>query len=148
MDRLEKKQSAIAKEKPRLHKIFKAKGGKNCSLAQILSRPELTYQDILQEFPEDVTDYGPDINRQIELEIKYAGYIHRQNIEIEKLQNTESIKVPQEIDYNKINGLRTEAKMRLSKVRPCNLGQASRIPGIAPSDISVLMIAFKTHAAR
>ena len=75
--------------------------------------------------------------------IKYEGYICRQEEEVVKLSHIESIAIPSSIDFATISGLRTEAKLRLSKVRPQNLGQASRIPGIAPSDICVLMIAFK-----
>lgn len=141
--RLKKKQDAIELEKERLHKTFVQFEGKNCSLAQLISRPELTYESLLQLFPEKCTDYGADTNRQIELTLKFAGYIDRQSIEIDRLEHTESIKLPYDIDYTSINGLRTEAKLRLTKLRPSNLGQASRIPGIAPSDISVLMIALK-----
>jgi len=144
MMRLEKKMDAISKEKERLYTVYKQYEGKNCSLAQLLSRPEVSYSDLVRTFPESITDYGDDTNRQIELEIKYTGYIDRQNSEIQKLSHTESILVPDTIDYYKIEGLRTEAKIRLTKVRPNNLGQASRIPGIAPSDISVLMIALRS----
>ena len=143
MMRLEKKQEAIAVEKSRLYTVYKQYEGKNCSLAQLLARPEISYSDLVQVFPQSVTDYGDEINRQIELEIKYRGYIERQNSEIQKLLHTELIQVPDTIDYYKVEGLRTEAKIRLSKLRPTNLGQASRTPGIAPSDISVLMIALR-----
>jgi tRNA uridine 5-carboxymethylaminomethyl modification enzyme len=145
--RLEIKEAALKKETVRMHKVFKQYEGKNCSLAQLLARPECTYSDLIRLFPQEVIDYGDDTNRQIELEIKYAGYISRQNGEIERLSHTESIDIPEDIDFHKVTGLRTEAKLRLSKVRPGNLGQASRIPGIAPSDISVLMIALSRGAA-
>jgi tRNA uridine 5-carboxymethylaminomethyl modification enzyme len=108
---------------------------------QLLARPEMSYEDLLRIFPGDVTDYGRDTNRQIELTIKYAGYIGRHEGEVQKLSHIENIRVPEEIDFHKVVGLRTEARLRLSKVRPNNLGQASRIPGISPADISVLMIA-------
>jgi tRNA uridine 5-carboxymethylaminomethyl modification enzyme len=147
MSRLTAKENAIATEKERLHKVFKQHEGKNCSLAQLLARPELTYSDLLKLFPEQFTDYGDDTNRQIELEIKYAGYINRQSGEVERLSHTESINVPAGIDYHSIIGLRTEAKLRLSKVLPTNLGQASRVPGIAPADISVLMIHLQRRCA-
>lgn len=139
--RLVAKETAISKESERLAKTYKAFEGKNCSLSQLLQRPECSYSDLLHHFPEQVVDYGEDTNLQIELTLKYAGYINRQETEVEKLAHIENIRVPEGIDYTKITGLRTEARLRLSKVRPQNLGQASRIPGISPADISVLMIA-------
>ena len=139
--RLVAKEEAIAYETARLMQVFKNFEGKSCGLGQLLSRPELGYSDLLTHFPSDVTDYGYDTNRQIELTIKYAGYIGRQEGEVEKLTHIENIRVPVEFDFSKVNGLRTEARLRLSKVRPGNLGQASRVPGISPADISVLIIA-------
>lgn len=139
--RLKAKEEAMEKEEIRLTKIYKVIDGRNCSLAQLLARPELTYEDLVERYPQEVTNYGADTNRQIELKIKYAGYIGRQEGEVEKLANTENIRVPDSFDFTKVNGLRTEARLRLSKVRPNNLGQASRVPGISPADISVLMIA-------
>ncbi|MCE5295475.1 MAG: tRNA uridine-5-carboxymethylaminomethyl(34) synthesis enzyme MnmG [Chlamydiales bacterium] len=141
MKRLIIKEEAIAKETERLTQVHKAFEGKNCTLSQLLARPELTYDDLLANFASDVTDYGAETNRQIELTIKYAGYIGRQAGEVEKLSHVENIRVPADLDFMAVNGLRTEAKLRLSKIRPQNLGQASRVPGIAPSDISVLIIA-------
>ena len=88
-------------------------------------------------------DYGDDTNTQIEVQLKYEGYITRQVAEVERLSMIEEVKLPSAIDYHAVAGLRTEAKLRLSKTRPLNLGQASRIPGIAPADISVLMVALK-----
>lgn len=139
--RLVAKEEAIAYETVRLMQVFKNFEGKSCGLGQLLSRPELGYNDLLTHFPGDVTDYGYDTNRQIELTVKYAGYIGRQEGEVEKLTHIENIRVPVEFDFGKVNGLRTEARLRLSKVRPGNLGQASRVPGISPADISVLIIA-------
>jgi tRNA uridine 5-carboxymethylaminomethyl modification enzyme len=101
----------------------------------------MDYCSLRDSFPELVPEYSADIQVQIELQIKYAGYICRQANEVEKLGHIESIRVPRDLDYHAIQGLRTEAKLRLTKALPDNLGQASRIPGIAPSDISVLMIA-------
>lgn len=141
------KEQAVTNEPERLKKTFKPFEGKVSSLSQLLGRPELTYDMLLKAFPDDVIDYGHETNRQIELAVKYAGYIQRQETETERLANTENVKLPKEIDFHAIQGLRTEAKLRLTKVRPENLGQASRIPGIAPSDISVLMI-FLARAKR
>ncbi len=144
--KVKKKEEAIQKERERLSKVYKQYEGKNSSLQQLLARPEMTYKALNDLFPLDMTDYGHDTNYQIELSIKYAGYISREIQEVEKLSDIEAIKIPEGFDFQSVQGLRTEAKMRLTKVRPLTLGQASRIPGIAPSDISVLMIAFSRRA--
>ena len=142
-DRLLEKKRIIASELFRLASIRKTFNGKNCSLSQLLARPELSYRDLLALFPDLVVDYGDDTNTQIEVQLKYEGYITRQVAEVERLSMIEEVKLPSAIDYHAVAGLRTEAKLRLSKTRPLNLGQASRIPGIAPADISVLMVALK-----
>lgn len=137
------KQDTITQEMTRLDKVFKPFEGKNPSIAQLLRRPELTYAQLLEAFPDALQDHGPDINFQIELNLKYAGYIDRQNSEINRHANLENIAIPEDFDYTAIKGLRTEAKEKLMKKKPINLGQASRISGVSPSDISVLMIALK-----
>lgn len=139
--RLVAKEEAIKREEERLAHTHRPFEGRVATLSQLLARPELAYDDLLRHFPNDVQDYGAETNRQIELIIKYAGYISRQTGEVEKLAHVENIRVPEEFDFHNVCGLRTEARLRLSKVRPTNLGQASRIPGISPADISVLMIA-------
>lgn len=144
--KVQDKQEAIKNEQARLPKVFKQYEGKNSSLQQLLARPEVTYENLCSLFPNDITDYGHDTNYQIELAIKYAGYISRELQEVEKLSDIEKILIPEGYDFHGAEGLRTEAKLRLSKVRPTSLGQASRIPGIAPSDISVLIIAFSRRS--
>ena len=139
-DRLSFKEDALTKELNRLQKIYKQYDGKNCSLFQLLARPDISYEQLQTQFPQDLECYSKDIQEQIELNIKYQGYIKRQQIEVEKLSHIDTINLPDTMDYHKVIGLRTEAKLRLSKVRPNTLGQASRIPGIAPSDITVLRI--------
>lgn len=146
MQALQAKVAAIDIETSRLGKVYKAFEGKNCSLMQLLARPEMSYLMLLEKFPNDVKDYGYDTNLQIELTIKYAGYLGRQESEVQKLSQVENIRVPIDFDYTSVTGLRTEARLRLSKVRPQNLGQASRVPGISPADISVLMIAISRYS--
>jgi len=141
--RLQKKKEALQNEPLRLQEIYKSIDGKSCSLLQLLARPELSYQKLLSSFQESMTDFGAEINEQIELSVKYAGYISRQQAEVERLQTIEKMVLPTDIEYHSIQGLRTEAKTKLTQLRPHNLGQASRIPGIAPADISVLMIVLK-----
>lgn len=140
-ERLLEKKNIIERESVCLRKIYKQQNGKGYTLEQILCRPESTYESLRQEYSEDIKDFGEEINRQIELNAKYAGYIERQIGEVEKLSHLENIKIPGEFDFQRVHGLRNEAKQKLSKTRPFNLGQASRISGVSPADISVLMIA-------
>lgn len=135
------KKETIEKEVERLSKIFKSIDGKGTSLAQLISRPDWTFASALAAYPEQMHDYGFDTNTQIETELKYAGYIQRQQKEVAKLENLDAIRIPKEWGYQQVVGLRTEARQKLIRFTPENLGQASRIPGVTPSDISVLMIA-------
>lgn len=141
--RLCQKQNAIQEETVRLSKVFKQLNGRGVSLAQMLRRPEMTYDKLLSDYPEDVRDYGTDINWQIELNLKFAGYISRQEGEIAKLKNLENVKLPKDINFTAVTGLRYEAAEKLGKVKPENLGMASRISGVSPADISVLMVALR-----
>ena len=137
------KQQTIEQECKRLHSSYKQIDGKGFSLAQLLCRPENTYQSLMEHYSEAVLNHGHEINFQIELNLKYAGYIERQSSEIAKLSNVENVRIPANFDFTQVVGIRNEAKQKLSKVRPDNLGQASRVSGISPSDISVLLIALK-----
>lgn len=141
--KLQKKEAIISEVTARLAKTHKYYEGRPVALSQLLARPEISYQKLHEICPEHAPSYAPDVEREIELEIKYAGYIRRQVIEVEKLSHIEHIKIPHACDFASFIGLRTEAKIRFSKQQPQNLGQASRIPGIAPSDITVLMIALE-----
>jgi len=113
----------------------------NINLAQYLCRPEVTYQTLVTKFA--LPDHGGEINRQIELFLKYEGYIERQKKEIAKLNQIEDINVPKDFVFEEVSGLRNEAKEVLSKIKPINLGQASRLSGVNPADISILMVALK-----
>ncbi len=141
-EKMKIKTATIEEETVRFDKIFKQVDGKGHSLAQLLRRPENTYQTLLEKYPEDVRDHGHDTNFQIELNMKYAGYISRQNQEIERLSQVENIKIPDKFDFNQVTSLRNEAKQRLNEHNPVNLGQASRLSGVSPADISVLIIEF------
>jgi tRNA uridine 5-carboxymethylaminomethyl modification enzyme len=112
-------------------------------LDQLLKRTELDYRavDILAKSPDTISDA---IAHQVEIEIKYEGYILKQLREIERFQNLERIKIPQDFDFTNIHSLSNELKEKLSKVKPASLGQVSRIDGITPTAISVLMVALKT----
>jgi tRNA uridine 5-carboxymethylaminomethyl modification enzyme len=111
-------------------------------LDQLLKRAELGYGMVnaLSPTPESISDRTA---RQVEIEIKYEGYIKRQLSEIEKFKHLELIKLPEELDFNAVHGLSNELKQKLTAVKPVSLGQASRIQGMTPAAISVIMIALK-----
>ena len=142
--RLQEKKKAIEFEIARLSKTHRQFNGKSTTLAQLLCRPEFTYQKILEAFPDHANDCGAEINFQIELNLKYAGYIERQTHEAAKLEAVEHILIPKGFNFLKVTGLSNEAREKLDRVQPSNLGQASRISGVSPADISVLMVALKT----
>ncbi len=139
------KQEAISTQMEMLTKKFVQVNGKGISLQQLLCRPESSYAELLKTYPDFLTDHGKDINLQIELLVKFAGYIDRQNNEIAKLQTIETIFIPKEFDFSSVKGLRNEARDKLSRKKPSTLGQASRISGISPADISILMISLQNY---
>ena len=109
------------------------------SLAELLRRPALDY-DSLAEIDENRPTLPRGVRMTAEISIKYEGYIKRQIAEVNRKARLEEKKIPEDIDYNMVKGLRIEAVQKLSKVRPLTIGQASRISGVSPADISVLMI--------
>ncbi|MBR0466252.1 MAG: tRNA uridine-5-carboxymethylaminomethyl(34) synthesis enzyme MnmG [Clostridia bacterium] len=110
-----------------------------CCLADMIKRPQLSY-DMLAEFDKDRPDLSYAIRQKVETEIKYEGYIKRQLATVKKTEALEKKKIPDNIDYEKIKGLRLEAVEKLKKILPASIGQASRISGVSPADISVLLI--------
>lgn len=139
-ERLRHKKELISQETRRLAKVYKVVEGKVTSLSQLLSRPEITYRSLCQLYPDHVMDHGDDVNLEIELELKYAGYIQRQQGEVEKLSHIEKIRIPSDFDYPSVKGLRNEARQKLLHHQPTTLGQAARISGVSPADISILMV--------
>ena len=109
------------------------------TLAELIRRPELSY-DKLKEIDEDRPDLPWDVAEQVNINIKYEGYIKRQMKQVEQFKKMENRKIPENIDYNEIQSLRIEAKQKLSQIRPASIGQASRISGVSPADISVLLV--------
>ncbi len=112
---------------------------KGLKMAELLKRPCVDY-DLLAPFDEDRPDYPPEIFEQVEIDIKYEGYIKRQEQQIKEMRRLEVQKVPEDIDYSEITGLRLEAAEKLGKIRPETVGQASRISGVSPADVSVLIV--------
>ena len=109
------------------------------SLAELIRRPQITYNDTAP-FDPGRPALPKAVRQQVEIRLKYDGYIKRQLRQIEEFSRLEEKKLPREIDYAAITGLRLEAREKLEKIRPENFGQASRISGVSPADISVLMI--------
>ena len=128
---------------PALNAMLEAKGStpvtNSARLADLLRRPNITYADIAPfdanrpELPEAVTE-------EVEIQVKYAGYLERQSRHVEEFKKEESRRLPEHIDYNTITGLRLEARQKLSAIRPMSIGQAGRISGVSPADIAVLLI--------
>lgn len=152
--KLQEKLERIATEKARLEKMvappseavnrFLEERGSatihtGIKMADLLRRPELNYQELAE-----IDSDRPILNRfeaeQVEIQIKYDGYISRQMKQVEQFQKLENKKLPSDIDYHTIDGLRIEARQKLNELRPMSLGQASRISGVSPADVSVLMI--------
>ena len=140
------KQQVIDQETQRLAQLFKTINGKGTTLAQLICRPDWTYEMTLAAYPDLVANFGSDLNQQIEMQLKFAGYIERQQKEVAKLQQFDSLKIPKNFDYPSIAGLRAEALQKFIRFTPENLGAASRISGISPADISILLIALQKRS--
>ncbi|SFS37341.1 tRNA uridine-5-carboxymethylaminomethyl(34) synthesis enzyme MnmG [Marininema halotolerans] len=108
-------------------------------LAQLIKRPEIRYEHILQMAAAEVP-VTADVAEQVEIQLKYEGYIKKSLQQVEKMRRMENKRIPEGMDYTLVSGLSTEAKEKLSKVRPLSLGQASRISGVNPADISILLV--------
>ncbi|WP_165999016.1 tRNA uridine-5-carboxymethylaminomethyl(34) synthesis enzyme MnmG [Bacillus sp. Cs-700] len=107
--------------------------------ANLLKRPEITYQEIHQLAPADY-DIPEDVAEQVEIQVKYSGYINKSLQQVERMKKMDEKKIPDGIDYYAIGGLATEAKQKLDEVRPLSIGQASRVSGVNPADVSILLV--------
>jgi tRNA uridine 5-carboxymethylaminomethyl modification enzyme len=132
--KFKQKRDAIESEVSRLGKT---RAG-NFTLAQILRRPEVSYADL-----PSTASLSTDEILQVEIAIKYAGYVERQDAEIAKFRSMEEKQIPDWLDYSTVPSLRKEARQKLAKIRPVTIGQASRISGVSPADISILMVWMK-----
>jgi len=129
------KEKAIENEINRLSSIFYDKN----TLAKILSRPEVNYKNL----PNRDETLPNEVVQQVEIAIKYAGYIDRQELEVQKFKNLEDKNIPDNFDFSIVPSLRLEARQKLSKIRPATIGQAARISGVSPADISILLVSLK-----
>ena len=136
-----------ASPSPALSQMLTEKGTADapdgCPLIALLRRPQLHYED-LAPFDPQRPALSADIVEQVEISVKYAGYIQRQQKQVEDLKRMESHRIPPDLDYHSIQGLRLEAREKLTDVRPLDLGQAGRISGVSPADIAALMIYLDT----
>jgi tRNA uridine 5-carboxymethylaminomethyl modification enzyme len=133
--RFEAKKNAIETE---LERLETTRDGPD-TMAQLLRRPEMSYGDL----PNQNKALSIEVVQQVEIALKYEGYIARQELEIAKMKTLEDKQIPSWMDYAKVPSLRTEARQKLTKIRPATLGQAARISGVSPSDVGILMIWMK-----
>ena len=133
------KQEAVEAE---IHRLHHTRRGSH-TLAQLLRQPGVGYSDI------STTNslLSDEVMQQVEIALKYDGYIARQEIEVARFKSLEDKQIPPEFDYEDVPSLRTEARQKLMKIRPATLGQASRISGVSPADISILMVWLKRGSA-
>ena len=154
MARVEEKYAAVEREvkrlehsgaapSPALDALLAERGEQPCPhgsrLADLLRRPRVTYGD-LAPFDKERPELTEDITEQVEITVKYQGYIDRQLRQVAEMSRLESRPIPADVDYLSIQGLRLEARQKLDQIRPLNLGQASRISGVSPADVTALMI--------
>ena len=133
--KLQVKKTAIENEIIRLTKTYY----ENTSMAKILSRSEIRYHDL----PNQIKTLSDEIVMQVETAVKYAGYINRQEMEVAKLKNFEDKIIPEFFNYDLLPSLRMEARLKLSRIRPTTIGQATRISGVSPADVSLLLVFLK-----
>ncbi|MGM0370513.1 MAG: tRNA uridine-5-carboxymethylaminomethyl(34) synthesis enzyme MnmG, partial [Bacillota bacterium] len=154
-NQFQQKKEAIAAEKERLantklgpndkkvqqhlESLDSARISKKDNLARLIKRPELDYQSLAAIDPQR-PDLASNITKEVEIQLKYEGYIKKQRKQIEKQKELENKKIPSNIDYREVSGLRLEAREKLEDIRPISVGQAGRISGVSPADISVLTI--------
>lgn len=161
LDRLKEKLRLIEQERARIETVPVAPSEElnslavsretsemtnGCRMSELLKRPQLDYE-CLAPFDGDRPDLPYEVFEQVEIEIKYEGYIKRQIAQANEMRRLEKKKLDESTDYTLITGLRSEAQEKLNRVKPKNIGQASRISGVSPADISVLMIYLKKNAA-
>ena len=124
-----------------------AQANNGISLADLIRRPQVSYADTAPFDPARPA-LPPAVQEAVEIELKYAGYIARQQRQVEEMRRLESCPLPEEIDYQAITGLRLEARQKLARIRPLNLGQAGRVSGVSPADVAVLMVYLKMDQSR
>lgn len=152
------KMQQVEKEKGRLKRVYvsissfahvlgEMENNRKMSLAKILKMPQISYRNI-REVDWEAKQVSEIVSNQVELELKYEGYITRQIREIEKSKKLESMRIPEDFSYEDLIGLKREALEKLKRIKPVSIGQASRISGVSPGDIAVLMVLLKQFAGK
>ena len=148
IERLENYKIGAAKENQDILESLGSSSLKTATtLAELIRRPELSY-DKIAPLDKERPDLSDDVTEQVNINIKYKGYIERQKKQVKNFKKIEGKKIPEDFDYTKVNSLRKEAVQKLEFYRPINIGQASRISGVSPADISVLLIYMEQHKAK
>lgn len=150
------KKAALEREILRMRSTYLGKdqleglntsSAKTVSLAELMQRPEIKYQDLLQASPAG-EELSAQVKEQVAICLKYEGYLKKQQEQVERFLHLEEKQIPAGFDYKQLRGLSSEAAHQLQKMQPLSLGQASRISGVSPADISVLLIHIRAHFAR
>lgn len=145
---IERVKSVFLAPSPELNKVLEGYGTAplttGCRLSDLIKRPQLSYK-ALAPFDKERPDLTPEVAEKVEIEIKYEGYITRQEAQVNEMLRLEKKLIPEDLNYDDVYGLRLEAKEKLNRVRPKNIGQASRISGVSPADISVLLIHLRSN---
>ncbi|OON65243.1 tRNA uridine-5-carboxymethylaminomethyl(34) synthesis enzyme MnmG, partial [Klebsiella pneumoniae] len=139
----ERLSSIIIKPRPEVQELIRNIGGSELKdgirASDLLRRPEMTYEHIHLLVPSEV-ELSDEVKEQVEIQIKYEGYIEKSLQQVERMKKMENKKIPVDIDYDAISSLASEARQKLKDVRPLSMGQASRISGVNPADISILLV--------
>ena len=142
-EEIERLENTVVKPTEKVNNLLKKYNSSplttGVKMAELLRRTEINYE-ILNEIDENREELPKEVTQEVEIEVKYKGYIKLQQAQVEKFKKLEKKLLPQDIDYSTIKGLRLEARQKLNKIKPNSVGQASRISGVSPADISVLLI--------
>ena len=148
MKEIERLRNTVVKPTEKVNKFLEEQGTAPLStgskLSEILKRTEITYES-LEKIDENRPKLSKSEKEEVEIQIKYEGYIKMQEEQVEKFKKTEKKLLPEDIDYEELKGLSLEARQKLNKHKPYSIGQASRISGVSPADISVLLIYLQTR---
>lgn len=140
---IERLKTTKVRPEPHVQELLTSVGSVNLNnavdLISLLRRPEVTYT-IIEQMSASPIELTDEMKEQVEIQIKYHGYIEKQLVQVERLRKMEKKKIPDDIVYEEIHGIATEAKQKLAKIRPISIGQASRISGVTPADISILLV--------
>ncbi|WP_019625284.1 tRNA uridine-5-carboxymethylaminomethyl(34) synthesis enzyme MnmG [Thioalkalivibrio sp. ALJT] len=160
--RFEQRAAAIEAERERLARLRPDREQRSCpalldllgsapdpeaTLLDLLRRPQVDYASLMAALPDCAVECAPDVREQVEIQARYAGYIERQQAEVERQARAEQTALPEDLDYARVHGLSTEICQKLAEFRPHTLGQAQRIPGVTPAALSALAIHLKQRAS-